>query len=144
MRARMAETQATSLHLLPPHEMLYSRLSTIKIDPTVHTLFAWLGYGTMIKRSEVQSFIGLLEALNASQDILKMADNYFTVLSNRLPELWFDQNHELGGGTPFTIGAVGEERNNHHIVSSVMLLKRFSYELGKCGQHSRLDYRHNE
>lgn len=124
MRARIAETQTTSLHLLPPHEMLYSRLSTIKIDPTVHTLFAWLGYGTIMKRSEVQNFMDLLKALNANQDILKMADNYFTVLSNRLPELWFDQTRELGGGTPFTVGAVGEERNNHHIVScSVMLFE---------------------
>ena len=134
MRARMADKQATSLHLLPPHEMLYSRLSTIKIDPTVHTLFAWLGYGTMMKRSEVQNFMDSLKALNANQDILKMADNYFTVLSNRLPELWFDQNHELGGGIPFTVGAVGEERNNHHIVScSSDVIERFSCELGKCG-----------
>ena len=117
MRARMAEAQTTSLHLLPPHEMLYSRLSTIKIDPTVHTLFAWLGYGTIMRRSEVQNFMYLFKALNATEDILKMADNYFTVLSNRLPELWFDQSHELGGGTPFTVGAAGEERNNHHIVS---------------------------
>jgi len=113
----MAEAQTTSLHLLPPHEMLYSRLSTIRIDPTVHTLFAWLGYGTIMRRSEAQNFMYLFKALNATEDILKMADNYFTVLSNRLPELWFDQSHELGGGTPFTVGAAGEERNNHHIVS---------------------------
>jgi hypothetical protein len=96
--------------------MLYSLSSTIEMYPIIHTLFAWLGYGAMVKRSHVQDFLGLLEAVNAHEEILKMADNYFTVLSNRLPELWFDQNHELGGGVPFTAGVVGEERNNRHIV----------------------------
>lgn len=116
MRMRMAEIQNTSIHLLPPHEMLYSRSSTIKAGPVVHTSFAWLGYGAMVERSDVRNFLDLLRTINATDDVFKMADNYFTILSNRLPELWFDQNHELGGGTPFTVGAVGEERNNKHIV----------------------------
>lgn len=137
MRARMAEAQTTSLHLLPPHEMLYSRLSTIRIDPTVHTLFAWLGYGTIMRRSEAQNFMYLFKALNATEDILKMADNYFTVLSNRLPELWFDQSHELGGGTPFTVGAAGEERNNHHIANAGSILDSLAITMGHS---SRKDY----
>lgn len=116
MRARMTEIQSTSLHLLPSHEMLFSQSSTIRIGSTIHTLFAWLGYGTMMERSQAQEFLHLLQATNATEDIFKMADNYFTVLSNRIPELWFDQNHELGGGTPFTVGKSGEERNNKHIV----------------------------
>ncbi|KAF5352743.1 hypothetical protein D9756_005918 [Leucocoprinus leucothites] len=122
MRARMSETTGTSLHLLPSHEMLYSRLSTIEVEPTIRTLFAWLGYGTMTRRSEVQEFMGLLETLNATEDVLRMSDNYFTVLSNRLPELWFDQNYELGGGTPFTVGTVGEERNNLYIMDAGSIL----------------------
>jgi hypothetical protein len=116
MRGRIAESERTTIHLLPVHEVLYSTLSTIRAGSSIHTLFAWLGYGTMVERSQIQDFLNLLRTVNATDDALKMADNYFTVLSNRLPELWFDQNHELGGGTPFTVGAVGEERNKRHIV----------------------------
>jgi hypothetical protein len=76
----------------------------------------------MVKRPAVQDFMELLREVDANEDVLKMADNYFTVLSNRLPELWFDQNHELGGGTPFTVGAAGEERNNRHIVRPIALI----------------------
>ena len=46
-----------------------------------------------------------------------MADNYFTILSNNIPERWFDGGVELGGGQAFTVGQEGEERNNRHIVS---------------------------
>lgn len=116
MRMRMVDTPKTSLHLLPPHEMLYSQLSTIQVGSTVRTLFAWLGYGTMMERLQAQFFLDLLRATNATEDVFKMADNYYTILSNKIPELWFDQNHELGGGTPFTVGPLGEERNNKHIV----------------------------
>ncbi|KAF9454170.1 hypothetical protein P691DRAFT_656895 [Macrolepiota fuliginosa MF-IS2] len=122
MRARMSETQSTSLHLLPSHEVLYSRSSTIRIDSSIHTLFAWLGYGSMMERSQAQEFLDLLQTINATEDIFRMADNYFTILSNRVPELWFDQNHELGGGTPFTVGTLGEERNNNHIINAGLIL----------------------
>ena len=50
---------------------------------------------------------------------MKMADNYFAILSNRVPEIWFDQGIELAGGQPFTVGVEGDERNNRHIVSAV-------------------------
>jgi len=49
-----------------------------------------------------------------------MADNYFTILSNTIPERWFDAGIQLGGGQPFTVGQEGEERNNRHIVSSII------------------------
>jgi hypothetical protein len=118
MGARIAELQQTAIHLLPAHEMLYSTLSTIRTRSSVYALFAWLGYGTIVERSQVQEFLNLLRTVNATDDVLRMADNYFTILSNRIPELWFDQNHELGGGAPFTVGVVGEERNKRHIVRS--------------------------
>jgi hypothetical protein len=105
-----------SIHLQPAHEMLSSELRTILIDQTVHTTFAWLGYGTIIKRSRAVDFLSLLNALNLSDDQHKMADNYFTILSNEIPERWFDAGIELGGGQPFTVGTEGEQRNNQHIV----------------------------
>lgn len=118
MRARIAESRHGAIFLLPAHEMLYSTLSTIRAGPSIQALFAWLGYGVMVESSQIQDFLSLLRAINATEDVLRMADNYFTILSNRLPELWFDQNYELGGGTPFTVGTVGEERNKRHIVRS--------------------------
>ncbi|KXN88830.1 hypothetical protein AN958_06699 [Leucoagaricus sp. SymC.cos] len=129
MRARMEETNIMSLHLLPSHEMLFSQSSAIKVDSSIHTLFAWLGYGTMTSRSRAQEFIDLLVAVNATEDVFKMADNYFTILANGLPELWFDQNYELGGGTPFTVGVVGEERNNRHIVNAGVILDSLALRL---------------
>ena len=55
--------------------------------------------------------------LNVSEDEMKMADNFYTVLSNRVQEVWFDQGIELGGGEAFTIGQQGVERNHRFIVS---------------------------
>lgn len=54
---------------------------------------------------------------------MKMADNYYTILSNRVPEVWFDQGVELGGGQPFTVGVEGDERNDRHVVSLIMIYK---------------------
>jgi len=48
---------------------------------------------------------------------MKMADNFYTVLSNRVQEIWFDQGVELGGGEAFTVGEKGAERNRKYIVS---------------------------
>ena len=61
-------------------------------------------------------FLALMRELNTTDEEMKMADNYYTILSNRIPEFWFDQGVELGGGQPFTVGSQGEERNNKHIV----------------------------
>lgn len=68
-------------------------------------------------RAEVVEFLELMKQLNVSEEEMKMADNYYTILSNRVPEVWFDQGIELGGGRPFTVGVEGDERNNRHIVS---------------------------
>ena len=85
----------------------------------MHTSFAWLGYGSIIHRSLATAFLHLLDAdhLHVTADELKMADNYFSILRNEVPEAWFDQGIELGGGQAFTVGSAGEERNRKHIVS---------------------------
>jgi hypothetical protein len=54
---------------------------------------------------------------------MKMADNFYALLSNRVQEIWFDQGVELSGGEPFTVGVEGEERNRRFIVSSLTYLK---------------------
>lgn len=72
----------------------------------------------MIDRQRVLSFVSLLHdrSLGMTEEQIKMADNYFTILSNEVPEIWFDQGIELGGGQPFTVGQEGNERNQLHIV----------------------------
>ena len=97
--------------------MLLSQLRTISIGQKIHTTFAWLGYGTIIRRLQAIEFLSLLKELELSKEERKMADNYFTILSNNIPERWFDGGVELGGGQAFTVGQEGEERNNRHIVS---------------------------
>ncbi|KAF9486571.1 hypothetical protein BDN70DRAFT_870164 [Pholiota conissans] len=113
----------SSIHLQPPHEMLSSELRTVVINETLHTTFAWLGYGTIVKRSRVVEFISLLDHLNLLDEQHKMADNYFTILSNEIPERWFDAGIELGGGQAFTVGTEGEERNNRHIIEAAKILE---------------------
>jgi hypothetical protein len=68
-------------------------------------------------RTMASDFISLLRHLNVTEQTMKMADNYFTILRNTIPETWFDQSMELGGGQPFTVGIEGDNRNNRHIVS---------------------------
>lgn len=48
---------------------------------------------------------------------MKMADNFYAILSNEYSEIWFDQGVELGGGEAFTVGVEGDERNRRYIVS---------------------------
>ena len=116
-----------TIHLLPSHEHLNTSVKELHINtppdaalPAIHTGFAWLGHGAMLHRSEAVDFLKLLRTLCAPDEEMKMADNYYTVLGNRVPEVWFDQGIELGGGQPFTVGTEGDERNNRHIVSSVL------------------------
>ncbi len=68
-------------------------------------------------QSLASEFLLLLQTLNCSKEEVKMADNYFSVLGNRLLETWFDQGIELGGGQAFTVGSQGHDRNKKHIVS---------------------------
>ncbi|KAK1234867.1 hypothetical protein PQX77_001961 [Marasmius sp. AFHP31] len=95
--------------------MLASAMSRITAGHRVHTSFNWLGYGSMIPRSESRGFLEATRALNLTEEEVKMADNYFSVLRNTFPENWFDQNIPLGGGQAFTVGQEGTERNNQHI-----------------------------
>ncbi|KAF8971736.1 hypothetical protein BDZ97DRAFT_1141718 [Flammula alnicola] len=122
LASRMSNTPLSSIHLQPPNEMLSSQLRTTIIGQNIHTTFAWLGYGTIIKRSRAVQFLSLLDRLDLSEEQRKMADNYFTILSNDIPERWFDAGIELGGGQPFTVGVEGEERNNRHILKAAELL----------------------
>ncbi|CAL1694519.1 unnamed protein product [Somion occarium] len=119
-----------TIHLSPSHEHLSTSLREIHVPgregsyyhPSIHTSFAWLGYGTILARSEALDFLDLMHHLNASDEEMKMADNYYTILSNRVPEVWFYQDIELGGGEPFTVGSEGHERNNKHILRAAEYL----------------------
>ncbi|KAI9570335.1 hypothetical protein HD554DRAFT_2085552 [Boletus coccyginus] len=117
LRVRVEESSQSGIYLLPPHEHLSSRLRTTVTSSGIHTSFAWLGHGTMLNRQRVLSFVSLLheDSLGMTKEQIKMADNYFTVLNNEVPEIWFDQGIELGGGQPFTMGHEGTERNRMHI-----------------------------
>jgi len=112
----------SAIHLQPPDEMLTSQLRSIEISDKIQTTFAWLGYGTIIQRSRAIEFLSLLKELDLTDEEHKMADNYFTILRNEIPERWFDQGIELGGGQPFTVGTAGEARNLRHIVRSLRYL----------------------
>lgn len=129
-------TRGHTIHLLPSHEHLSTSLREINVDSTdpgrlsaIHTSPAWLGHGVILHRSEAIGFLQLLYRLNASVTEIKMADNYYTILSNRIPEIWFDQSIELGGGQPFTVGSEGDERNNRHMVSVMSQVRELFYTL---------------
>ncbi|CAA7264841.1 unnamed protein product [Cyclocybe aegerita] len=122
LNARINQDAVPVIHLQPPHEMLSSQLRTTVVGDKIHTTFAWLGYGTMLMRSRAVEFLSLLDRLKVTEEERKMADNYFTILSNVIPERWFDEGIELGGGQAFTVGTEGDERNNRHIVRAAEIL----------------------
>ncbi|KAG1757864.1 hypothetical protein EDB19DRAFT_1659437 [Suillus lakei] len=122
LHARVLGTPDQSIHLLPPHEVLSTQLRTTVTSNGAHTSSAWLGHGTILPRTGASDFLALLHHLNASEDEMKMADNYFTILNNRIPEVWFDQGIELGGGQPFTVGMDGNERNKIHTIKACQYL----------------------
>ncbi|KAI0660596.1 hypothetical protein C8Q70DRAFT_62413 [Cubamyces menziesii] len=140
LRARMGDDGAArAVHLLPPHEHLSTALREVHIKTPddarisdIHVSFAWLGYGTMLRRSEAQQFLSLMRYLKVADEEMKMADNYFTILSNRVPEVWFDQGFELGGGQPFTAGSEGDERNQRYILRAAQYLDALTH----CGRAS--------
>ncbi len=70
----------------------------------------------MMHRSEAQSFLNIMRYVKATPDEFKMADNFFAILKNKVPEVWFDQGFELGGGQAFTVGSEGDERNKNYTV----------------------------
>ncbi|KAH7923245.1 hypothetical protein BV22DRAFT_1015771 [Leucogyrophana mollusca] len=123
LRARVSESMSSAaIHLLPPHEHLSSRLRVVYTSQNGHTSFAWLGHGSVLRRSRATKFLSLLQYLNVSDEEMKMADNYFTILNNRIPETWFDQGIELTGGQPFTVGSEGNDRNKRHITRAAQYL----------------------
>lgn len=77
----------------------------------------------MIPQLRAVEFLDLLHFMNATDEELKMADNYFSILSNTFTETWFDQGVELGGGQPFTVGLEGNERNKRHIIRAFEILE---------------------
>ncbi|EPQ60257.1 hypothetical protein GLOTRDRAFT_134973 [Gloeophyllum trabeum ATCC 11539] len=117
LQERMTKSRRPSaLHLLPPHEHLSSQLRELhSVDGRLHTSFAWLGHGTIFPRADAEEFLELLHRLNFTFEEMGMADNYFSILKNEIPEIWFDQGIELGGGQPFTAGVEGDLRNRRHI-----------------------------
>jgi hypothetical protein len=131
MHVRICELpQPHPIYLLPPHEHLSSvlrRTFAPRAPPhVVHTSFAWLGHGALVPRADAAAFLALLHALNASATELRMADNYFALLANRIPEAWLDQGIELGGGQPFTVGSEGDERNKRHFRRAAEFLDQIS------------------
>ncbi|KAI0783308.1 hypothetical protein C8Q75DRAFT_795483 [Abortiporus biennis] len=113
------------------------RNPTIDGGIDIHTSFTWLGHGTMLHRSEAEDFLSLMHYLDATPDEMKMADNYYTILSNRVPEFWFDQGIELGGGQPFTVGPEGNERNVKYILSATRYLDKL---VAQESQYTRSDH----
>ncbi|KAK7058538.1 hypothetical protein VNI00_002174 [Paramarasmius palmivorus] len=122
LRARASESSASGIFLAPPHEVLSSMLMRVVAEPHIHASFSWLGYGSIIRRTEARDFLDLMKTLNVTDEEFKMADNYFSILRNTFTETWFDQGIELGGGEPFTVGEEGNERNRKHIQRATELL----------------------
>ncbi|KAJ7597419.1 hypothetical protein C8J56DRAFT_319097 [Mycena floridula] len=144
LHSRISSTPS-GIYLLPSYEMLSTSLRNIRVNSSIHTGFSWLGHGAMLHRSTVVEFLELLAQLNLTASDLKMADNYFSILANVFPEVWFDQGIELGGGEPFTVGVQGDEHNRKHIIHALELLERiideknetvpyvsFSPDIGPC------------
>lgn len=123
----IAASPQTAIHLLPAHEHLSSRLRTILTPSGVHSGFAWLGHGTMVSRKRASDFISLVRHLNMPLEEVNLADNYFTILGNQIPEIWFDHGIELGGGQPFTVGQEGNERNLRHIRNACAYLDQLVF-----------------
>lgn len=128
MRARL-DSQSDPIYVLPPHEMLSTQLKTTRAGPFVHTSVAWLGHGAMFPRSIAVDFLALMQHLNMTDDEQKMGDNYFAIMRNVVPEAWFDQGIEFGGGQAFTVGTEGNERNRKHFVSLYYFFLSLSHKL---------------
>ncbi|QRV75258.1 glycosyltransferase family 64 protein [Ceratobasidium sp. AG-Ba] len=109
------------IHLLPPHEHLSTTLRTRSTDSYTAS-FAWLGHGTLLRRTHARSFINLLRILSENKDdVMKMADNFFSILLNRRAEAWIDpgMHFEAGQDKAFTVGDEGDERNWYYILRNI-------------------------
>ncbi|KAJ7179327.1 hypothetical protein C8R46DRAFT_1073418 [Mycena filopes] len=115
----------------PPTEVLSSHLLSISSPSTNVTFgFSWLGYGSLVLRSHARSFLSLLARIGASEEELKMADNYYTILKNSVPEVWTGHPTPLGGGSDFTVGEEGAARNRKHIAAAVNYLDKIVAQSG--------------
>lgn len=127
------------IHLLPPPEHLSTQLRHYVQPPLVDTSFAWLGYGTLVRREQAKEFLTLLKEYDLNQAELRMSDNYFTILRNAgMPTIWFDEVVELGGGQPFTVGSEGNEHNWQHIERALELLLLKSRPKPELAPHPNL------
>ncbi|KAF7331933.1 Rab geranylgeranyltransferase [Mycena kentingensis (nom. inval.)] len=114
IRSLRARVTSQDIFLAPPDEWLASRsLSGHATNITFG--FAWLGYGTLLHRSHASAFLSLLERLDFTTEQRQMADNYYSILRNRFPEVWITRPHPLFSGGAFTVGTEGVERNRRHI-----------------------------
>lgn len=111
-----------SLFLLPPHEHLSTSLR-VTYSPAVHTSFVWLGHGAFLQRTQATEFLQLMHTVGAGSGELMMADNYFSVLANLIPEVWFDQGIGMGQEDAFTVGEEGRIRNERHIIKATEYLE---------------------
>jgi len=111
--------------MLPPQEILSTHMRQISsLDGRLHTFPAWLGYGTLILSDRARTFLETFLSLEKDPRAIAMADNYYSILSNHYPELWFGQEFDLGLGQPFTAGSAGEERNWRYMEFARALLQR--------------------
>lgn len=143
MTALLHHADSAPIHLLPPPDHLSTQLRHYVQPPLVNTSFAWLGYGTLVRREQAKEFLTLLKEYDLNQGEMRMADNYFTILRNAgVPTTWFDDGVELGGGQPFTVGSEGNERNWRHIERALelLLLKSLPKPLPHPTETDRLAY----
>ncbi|KAJ7047551.1 hypothetical protein C8F04DRAFT_1059304 [Mycena alexandri] len=125
IRSLRARIDTHDIYLLPPDESLSSHLLSVSSPSTNITFgFSWLGYGSLILRSNAESFLSLLKRIGASEEENKMADNYYSILRNSVPEVWTGCPIPLGGGGDFTVGEEGVARNRKHIAAATNYLDK--------------------
>ncbi|KAG9104454.1 hypothetical protein FRC06_002400 [Ceratobasidium sp. 370] len=116
-RLNQAAGDQYPIHLLPPHEHLSTTIRTRATDKYTAS-FAWLGHGTLLTRTHARDFLSLLRAVSDNRDdVMKMADNFFSILFNHRAEIWIDPGirFEAGQDKAFTAGVEGDERNWRYI-----------------------------
>lgn len=121
IRSLRARISTHDIYHLPPDEVLAGHVLSIDSPSTNITFgFSWLGYGALLLRSNAESFLSLLKRIGASEEETKMADNYYSILKNSVPEIWTGHPIPLFGGGDFTVGEEGVARNRKHIVGAVL------------------------
>jgi hypothetical protein len=72
---------------------------------------------------------------------MQMADNFFSVLSNRRADIWVDRGMHFveGREVAFTVGAEGDARNWYYTASRLFLVCGFELRIliGNCGKVPR-------